>query len=86
MKCTSFKGQKDTGYIWGNAYFGINVFTCLSSTKPCLRFPLICFAPEIKGFYQSPIGNEVGFRDIMKVSPNILGKNENFKKLRHSFL
>ena len=86
MKCTSFNEQKDTGYIWGNAYFGIIVFTCLSSTEPCPRFPLICFAREIKGFYQSPIGYEVGFRDIIKISPNILGKNENFKKLRHIFV
>ena len=30
---------------------------------------------EIKGFYQSSLGNEVDFRDIMNVSPNILAKN-----------
>ena len=54
---------------------GIIVFGCLSSTNPCLRFLLICFAREIKGFYQSFLGNEVDFRDIMNVSPNILAKN-----------
>ena len=48
---------------------------CLSSTKPCLIFILIWFAWEIKGFYQSSLGNEVGFRDIMNVSPGILAKN-----------
>ena len=42
-KCTSFEEQKGTRYIWGKVYFGIIVFTCLSSTKPCLRFLLICF-------------------------------------------
>ena len=85
-KCTSFEEQKGTRYIRGNVYFGIIVFSCLSSTKPCLRFLLICFAREIKGFYQSSLGNEVDFTDIINVSPNILAKNQNFKKLRHGFL
>ena len=70
--------------IWGNVYFGIIVFGCLSSTNPCLRFLLICFAREIKGFYQISLGNEVDFRDIISVSPNF--KNQNFKKLRHGFV
>ena len=74
-KCTTFEEQKGTRHIRGNAYFGIIVFSCLSSTKPCLRFLLICFDREIKGFYQSSLGNEVDFRDIMNVSPNILAKN-----------
>ena len=67
--------QKGTMYIWGNVYFGNTVFSCLLSTKPCLRFLSICFALEIKGFYQSSIGNEVDFRDIMSAFPNILAKN-----------
>ena len=50
--------------------FGIIIFSCLSSTKPCLRFLLNCFAWEIKGFYQSSLGNEVEFRDII-TSPQI---------------
>ena len=74
-KYTSFEEQKGTGYIWENVYFGIIVFTCLSSTKPCLRFFSICLALEIKGFYQSSLGNEVDFEGIMNVSPNILPKN-----------
>ena len=74
-KCTSFEEQKGTRYIRGNVYFGIIVFSCLSSTKPCLRFLLICFAREMKGFYQSPSGNEVDFWDIMNVSPNIFAKS-----------
>ena len=45
-KCTSFEGQKGTRYIWGNVYFGIIVFTCLSSTKACLRFFLNLFYSE----------------------------------------
>ena len=70
-----FEEQKGTRYIRGNVYFGIIVFSCLSSTKPYLRFLLICFDREIEGFYQSSLGNEADFRDIMNVSPNILAKN-----------
>ena len=74
-KCTSFEEQKGARYIWGNVYFGIIVFSCFLSKNPCLRFLLICFAQEIKGFYQSSLGNMVDFTDIIKVSPNILAKN-----------
>ena len=84
-KCTSFEEQKGTRYIRGNVYFSIIVFSCLSSTKQCLKFLLICFAREIKGFYQSFLGNEVDFTDIINVSPNKLAKNKKFKKLRHGF-
>ena len=35
-KCTSFEEQKGTRYIRGKVYFGIIVFSCLSSTKPGL--------------------------------------------------
>ena len=73
-------------HVRANAYFSIISFSCLSSTKLCLRFLLICFDREIKGFYQSSLGNEVDFRDIMNVSPNILAKNQNFKKLKHGFV
>ena len=73
-KCTRFKEQKGRRYIWENVYFGIIVFSCLSSTKPCLGFLLICFVREIKGFYQSSLGNEVDFRDIMNVFPKYLGQ------------
>ena len=81
-KCTSFEEQKGTRYIREN----IIVFSYLSATKLCLRFLLNCFVREIKGFYQSSLGNEVDFGDIMNVSPNILAKNQNFKKLRDSFV
>ena len=85
-KCTNFEEQKGTRYIRANVYIGIIVFSCLSSTKPCLRFLLICFAREIKGFYQSSLGNEIDFRDIMNIFLNILAKNYNFEKLRHGFV
>ena len=85
-KCTSFEEQKGTSYIRGNVYFGILVYNCLSSTKLFLRFLLTCFSQEIKGFYQSLLGSEVDFTDIMNVSPYILAKNKNFKKLRHGFV
>ena len=85
-KCASFEAQKDTRYIRGYVYFAINVFNCLLSTKSCIKLILICFAQEIRGFYQSSLGNEVDFRDIMNGSRNILAKNTNFKKRRHGFV
>ena len=85
-KCTSFEEQKGTRYIQENLYFGIIFFSCLSSTKRCLRFPLNCIVREIKGFYQSSLANEVDFRDIMNVFPNILAKKQNSKKLSHAFV
>ena len=85
-KCTSFEKQKSTRYIPGNVCFVTIIFSCLSSTKLCLRFLLTCFAWETKGFYQSYSGNKVDFRDIINVFPNILAKILNFKKLRHDFV
>ena len=85
-KCTNFEEQKVTRYIRDNFFIGITVFSCLSSTKPCLRFLLNCFVQEIKRFYQSSFGNEVDFRHIINVSLNVLAKNQNFKKLRHCFV
>ena len=67
--------QRGTRCIQGNVYFVITVFSCLSSTKPCLRFLLICFDREIKGFHQSSLGNGVDFTDIINVSLNILAEN-----------
>ena len=49
-----------------NVYFGIIVFSCL-------RFLLICFAWEIKGFYQSCLGNDLDFTDIMNSFLKYLG-------------
>ena len=75
-KCSNFKEQKGTRFIRGNVYINIIVFNCFSSSKLCLRFLLNCFVREIKGFfYQSSLENEVDFRDIMNVSPNILAEN-----------
>ena len=70
-KCASFEEEKGARYIW-DSYYGIIIFRCLSSTKPCLRFLLNYFARKIKGCYKSSLGNEVDFRDIMNVFPNIL--------------
>ena len=67
-KWISFGEQKGRIYIRGNVYLGIIVFSCLSSTKPCLRFLLICFVREVKAFYQSSLGNKVDFTDIMNVT------------------
>ena len=85
-KCNNFEEKKGTSYIWEKVYFGIIIFSCLSSAKPCLRFLLNCFVREVKVFLQSSLGNEVDFRDSMNFSPNTLAKNENFKKMRHGFI
>ena len=85
-KCTIFEEQKGTRYIRRKVYFGIIIFSCPSSTKSCLRFLLICFNREIKGIYQSSLGNEVDYTDIMNVFRNILTKNWNFIKLRQDFV
>ena len=74
-KCTNFEEQKSTNYIRGNLYIGITVFSCLSSTKLCLRFLLNGFVPKTKGFCRSSFGNEVDFKDIMNASLHILAKN-----------
>ena len=155
-KCTSFEEQTGTRYIRETLYFGIIIFSSLSSAKPCIRFLLNCFSRKInwinrsshqrcsmkksvlrnfakfttkhlcqslyfnkvaplrsatllkkrlwhscfpvnftkflrttslrniffldncswiKGFYNSSLGNEVDFKDIMNFSPNILAKN-----------
>ena len=75
-KCNNFKEQNSTRYIRENVYIGIIAFSCLSSTKPCLRFLLNCFFFwEIEGFYQSSFGNDVNFRELMSVFLNILAKN-----------
>ena len=68
------EGHKRTRYIQENVYFDIIVFICFLSTKSCLRSLLICFAQEIKVFNQGSLGHEADFRDIIKVSPNILAK------------
>ena len=51
----------------------------LSSAVFCLQnrasFLFNCFVWQMKGFYQSSFGNEVDFRDIINVSPNIFAKN-----------
>ena len=85
-KCNNFEEKKGTSYIWEKVYFGIIIFSCLSSAKACLRFLLNCFVREVKVFLQSSLGNEVDFRDTMNFSPNTLAKNENFKKMRHGFI
>ena len=74
----ALKSKKVQGKFWE-----MFIVALLSSAVFCLKFLLICFSQEIKGFFQSSFGNKVDFRDIRNVSPNILAKN--FKKLRHGF-
>ena len=73
-KCTSYEEQKGVSIFWETF-----IMALLSSAVFCLqsrvRFVLICFNPEIKGFYQSFLGNETDFKDIMNLFTNILAKN-----------
>ena len=94
-KKNSERKFEEMHYLWrakrhkiysGKRLFWHIIFSCLSSTKLCLRFLLYYFFREIKGFYQSSFGNEIDFRDVINVSPNILAKNSNFKNLRHGFV
>ena len=74
-KCTSFAEQRCTRYIWEDVYFGIIVFSCLSSTKVSqISFDLFSLG-YIRQWDCYIQGNEVDFTDIMNVSPNILAKN-----------
>ena len=66
--------------------FWLSIFSCLSSKKPCLRFFLICFTREIKDSLEKRSLENVDFTTIMNVSPNILAKRKNFKKLRYVFV
>ena len=50
------------------------ILTLSFSTVFRLRFPLLCFF-VFKGFYQSFLGNEINFTDIMNITSNILAKN-----------
>ena len=50
-----------------------------------MSFNLFCSGDKI-GLYQSSFRNEVDLTNIINVSPNILAKNSNFKKLRHGFV
>ena len=57
-KCTSFEEQEGTeGIIFGKMLI-LALFSAVLCLQKCLRFLLICFAWEIKGFYQSSLGNE----------------------------
>ena len=79
-KCTSFAEQKGTMDIQGNCV----ILAIFSSAVIHLQnrfsdsFNLFCSGD--KRLLSESLGNEVDFRYIMNVSPNILAK------LRHSFL
>ena len=67
-KCISFEEQKGTRYIQGNVYFSIISSAVFCLQNRILDFFLICFAREIKSFYQSSFRNEVDFTNIINVS------------------
>ena len=82
---TSFEEQKVVKYIQKNVYFGIIVFSCLSSTKPCFIFLLICFSWEIKGISQRSLGNEIDFRAEWTF-PQISWRKNKISKYWHVFV
>ena len=71
-KQASFEEQKG---IFGKTFILVLLSSAVFRLQNCLRFLLSCFVREIKGIYLSSLGNEVDFRDILNVSPNILAKN-----------
>ena len=68
------KNKKVKGIFGEKFILGLSSAVFLLQNCVSLIFILFCFGREIKGFYQSSLENEVDFRDIMNVSPNILDK------------
>ena len=84
-KCTSFEEQKGTRYIRRKVYFLELLSLAVFRLENRLSDFFNLFAREIKSFYQSYFGNEIDFRDIMNVFPNILAKKLKFQKLEARF-
>ena len=84
----ALKSEKVQG-ILGETFILALLSSAVFRLQNCVSdFFLICSAREIKSFYQSSLENEVDFRDIMNVSPNILAnsklsQNRTEKKLCH---
>ena len=60
----ALKGKKVQG-IFGKTFYVALLSSAVFRQQDCLRFFLNCFFREIKGFYQSSLGDEVDFREIM---------------------
>ena len=80
-KCTSFEEKKGTRYVRGNVYFDIIVFSCLSSTKTCIRFLLICFFRHLPEFLRK----WGWFQGHNQRFPKYLGWKLKFKKIETPF-
>ena len=78
----AWKSKKEQGKF-GETLFWDYCFRLPFVYKTMSQISFNLFAQKIKDFCQSSLGNEVDFSDIMNVSPNILAKNYNLKKLRH---
>ena len=70
-KCTTFGEQKGTRYIQEKVYFGIIVFSCLSSTKLCLRFVLIFFDRDIKRLLSEFFRKQGWFHGHIEISTTL---------------
>ena len=73
MKFTNFEEQKGARYIWGNVYICIIIFTCFSSTEPCLKFLLNRLGD--KRLLSQLLWKWGWFQGHMNVSLNISPKN-----------
>ena len=84
FECTGFKEEKDKRYIRGNVYFGIIVFSCLSSTETCLRFSLTSLALEIS-LLSKFLRKWSSFQGHNESFPKYLGWKLKFKKTEARF-
>ena len=79
-KCTSFEEQKRIRYIWGIVYFGIIILSCLSSTKPCIRFLLTCFSQFFR-WKSNNYNNIVIFLSLKNSCTFLLVKEKTWKSI-----
>ena len=75
MHYVTFKGKKVQGIFGGTFILALLSSAIFRLQNHVSDLFWSCFAQDIKGFYQSSLGNEVDFGDIMKVSPNIFAIN-----------
>ena len=71
----TLKSKKIKGTFGGTFILALSSSAVFGLQNCVSDFFCIVLFEGIKGFYQSSLGNEVDFRDIMNVSPNILAKN-----------
>ena len=84
-KSTSFEEQKGARYIRENVYSGIIVFSCLSSTKPCLTFLFNLFCSRDKRLLLEFLRKWGWFHGHDKRFPKYHGQKVKFQKTETQF-